>query len=288
MKSRYLSLTPFIHWRRVERPIDWQRHFGRQAPLELEIGFGNGEFLVRQVLKAPECDFVGIELEWSSVQRGLRKIAQADVPNVRLIQADARIVLERLFRPQSIERVWALFPCPWPKERHVKYRLFSHGFLKLLNSRLIPGGEVKIVTDDTQYAHWVLEQLPDTGFEAHHHQVPARFSTKYERKWRAQGQEQFDELWLRKLTGICIPLLEDTPLQTHRVKSFDPDHFRPVNARGDIAIEFKEFLFDPKHQKGMVWVFVTEGHFTQDFWIEIAHGNEHWFPTAQLRANSHR
>ncbi|MGQ4809490.1 tRNA (guanine-N(7)-)-methyltransferase [Candidatus Entotheonellaceae bacterium PAL068K] len=276
MKSRYLSLTPFIAWRQAERPMQWHRRFGRQAPLEVEIGFGNGEFLVRQAQAAPHRLFVGIELEWSSVQRGLRRLAQAGIDNVRLLQADVRVVLERLFRPQSIDRVSALFPCPWPKERHAKHRLFSHAFLQLLNSRLRPDGELQIITDHQPYVRWILTQVANTGFTAQSQQVPAGFHTKYERKWQAQGQQRFVELRLRKSTHISVPLHEDVALQTHRVAVFDPSQFSPANARGDIAITFKDFLFDPKQQRGMVWVFVTEGHLQQNFWIEIARGKEHW------------
>ena len=277
MKARYLSLAPFILWQHAERPIDWPQLFGRHAPLEVEIGFGNGEFLVRQAQQAPDRNFVGLELEWASVQRGLRKIAQANVPNVCVLQVDAGIALQRLFQPGSLQRVVALFPCPWPKARHAKHRLFSQAFLRLLNSRLGPAGEVQIVTDHEGYAHWILEQVPGTGFETHWHTVSPRFSTKYERKWHTQGQEQFYELWLRKQADTAVPLYEDVTLQTHRVASFDPERFQPVSARGDVAVEFKDFLFDPKRQKGMVRVFVTEANFCQDFWIEIARGAEHWY-----------
>jgi tRNA (guanine-N7-)-methyltransferase len=277
MKARYLSLTPFICWRQAERPINWQHHFGRIAPLEVEIGFGNGEFLVQQAQAHPECNFVGLELEWASVQRGLRKIAQAGVSNVRLLQVDARVAMERLFRPQSLVRAYALFPCPWPKDRHIKHRLFSQTFLKLLNSRLIPRGEVQIVTDYEPYVQWMLGQVPGTGFDMHWRRVAPRFSTKYERKWYAQGQEQFYEVRLRQQEYLPIPLQEDVTLQIHRIKSFDPDHFQPTGARGDIAIAFKDFLFDPKRQRGLVRVYVSEENLKQDFWIEIARGDGSWY-----------
>lgn len=276
MNARYLSLTPFICWQRATRPIPWVEQFRRQASLEVEIGFGNGEFLVRQAQDYAERDFVGIELEWASVQRGLRKIAQTQVPNVRLLQADARLALERLFLPQSLQRIYTLFPCPWPKERHIKYRLFSHPFLTLLNSRLAPGGEVQLVTDHQPYIQWVLEQVPGTGFESHCTPIPPRFSTKYERKWHDKGQEQFYELRLHKCQEKHIPLTEDVPVQTHRVDHFDPDHFHPAAERGKVTVEFKEFLYDPNRLKAMLRTFAVEEGLTQDFWIEIARGKEHW------------
>jgi len=114
MKARYLSLQPLLLWQHGARPIDWAQQFERQAPVEVEIGFGNGEFLVHEAQEHPERNFVGIEQEWASVQRALRRIAQAKILNVRVLLVDARIALERLFTPQTVQRVYALFPCPWP------------------------------------------------------------------------------------------------------------------------------------------------------------------------------
>ena len=276
MKPRYLSLASLIAWRQSERPIDWSQRFGRQTCLEVEIGFGNGEFLVRQAQQHPDRHYVGIELEWASIQRGLRRIAQTSVHNVRLVQVDARVALQRLFRPHCIARLYALFPCPWPKQRHVKYRLFSQRFLQLLNSRLVPGGAVQIVTDHQGYVDWVLDQVPGSGFDVRWRAVPAQFRTKYERKWQAHGQAQFYEMCLRQQQHATAAFHEDIALQTYRVESFTPETFHPIGRRGDIAVEFKDFLFDPTRQIGMVRAFTTEEYFKQDFWIEIVQRDGTW------------
>lgn len=276
LPARYLSLAPLLLWQHVERPVDWAQRFGRQAPLVVEIGFGNGEFLVRQAQACPERNFVGIEQEWPSVQRGLRRIAQVKVSNVCVLLVDARIALERLFTPQTVQSVYALFPCPWPKERHSKHRLFAQTFLTLLNSRLVPDGEVQVVTDHEPYLRWVLAQVPDTGFVAQWTSIAPRFSTKYERKWCETGQQEFYDLRLRKTTAIARPLPEDVRLQTHHIAHFDPVHFQPGTRHGAITVTCKEFLYDPRRQKGMVWVFVAEAGLTQDFWIEIVHNGTDW------------
>jgi tRNA (guanine-N7-)-methyltransferase len=276
MQARYLSLAPLLLWQHVERPVDWAQRFGRQAPLVVEIGFGNGEFLVREAQAHPEHNFVGIEPEWASVQRCLRRIAQARVANVRLLLVEARVALERLFTPQTVQCVYALFPCPWPKERHSKHRLFAQTFLTLLNSRLAPDGEVQVVTDHEPYLHWVLDQVPDTGFVAQWTTIAPRFSTKYERKWCDTGQQEFYDLRLRKTTHVTRPLRGDATLQTHRIERFDPAHFQPGTRRGAVTVTCKEFLYDPQRQKGMVWVFVAEEGLTQDFWIEIVRRGVDW------------
>src|SRR5262249_61446001 len=110
-----------------------------------------GEFLVRVAQEYPEHNFVGIEQEWASVQRALRRIAQAKILNVRVLLVDARIALERLFLPQTLQRVYALFPCPWPNERHIKHRLFAQTFLTLLNSRLCAEGTAPLATPHLPY-----------------------------------------------------------------------------------------------------------------------------------------
>lgn len=277
MKARYGSLQPLLLWQRVAHPVDWVAHFGRQTALEVEIGFGNGEFLARRAQECPDRDFVGIEVEWESVQRGLRRLHQAGLSNVRLLLVDARIALERLFGLASIARAYALFPCPWPKERHSKHRLFTRTFLQLLNSRLQAQGEVQLVTDFQPYAQWVLAQLEATGFEAQCTTTLPRFQTKYERKWQDSGQQEFYDLRLQKIAQQAFPLPENRQVQTHRVDIFDPERF-PLGTvtRGAITVAYKEWLYDPLRHRGMAWVVVAEDGLTQDFWIEVVRTEERW------------
>lgn len=276
MKARYRSLQALLRWEQGQRPINWHQQFGRQAPLDIEIGFGNGEFLTQQAQAHPERDFIGLELEWPSVQRGLRHVTQAQVSNVRFLMVDARVALERLVLPGTVHRIYSLFPCPWPKERHAKYRLFATSFLCLANSRLIETGEVQVVTDAQPYLQWILEQFPDTGFSAQWTPVPTHFRSKYARKWASTGQQEFYELRLAKVAHKTIALTEDVPLQNRRVQHFDAERFRPEDVRGTIHVACKEFLYDPVRRKGLLWVFVTEEAFEQDFWIEIARRDHDW------------
>ncbi len=277
MKTRYLSLTPFMAWQQVPRPADWAEVFGRKAQLEIEIGFGNGEFIVQRAQANPLTNFVGMELEWASVQRALRRIEQTRLTNVRLLQVDARIALQRLIQPQSVARIYTLFPCPWPKERHVKHRIFGHEFLKLLNSRLQLEGTAQLVTDHQPYMEWILEQANGTGFDVRCEPIPPTYRTKYEQKWLDKGQEEFYDIQLLKQYDQLIPLIEDVALQTHRLDHFEASNFDPISERGLISVEFKEFLFDPERQRGMVWVFAIEDGLTQNFWIEIAYHDHRWY-----------
>jgi tRNA (guanine-N7-)-methyltransferase len=276
MKPRYLSLTPLVPWMEKERPIEWRQEFGRSAELEVEIGFGLGDFLVRQALEEPEKDFVGIEIGWVPVRRALRKTALAGVRNVRIIKVDAQVAFERLFSEKSLGRAYALFPCPWPKKKHVKHRLFSRAFLKLLNSRLKDDGEVSIVTDHPSYFEWVQSQVSGTGLEAYPKTVAPQFSTKYERKWEALGQQQFYELRLIKRRHVEVPLKEDIKVRTYSVDHFEPEGFMLSDERGEITVEFKEILYDPKREKALVRALVAEDGLIQNPWIEITRVEDSW------------
>jgi hypothetical protein len=64
---------------------------------------------------------------------------------------------------------------------------------------------------------------------------------------------------------------------TYHVEHFDPERFQPMDERGDTVAEFKEFLYDPKRNKGMVMVVVAEENLTQQFWIEIGRDREQWY-----------
>jgi tRNA (guanine-N7-)-methyltransferase len=276
MRARYLSLRPLILWRQVARPLDWQALFGRDAPRELEIGFGNGDYLVARAQELPERDFVGIELEWESVHRALRRVAQAGVSNIRLLLGHATPIFTYAIAPESFTRIYSLFPCPWPKKHHHKRRLFDQRFLQLLNSRLQAEGEVQIVTDHADYFGWVLSQIVDTGFTAYARTLPPRFGTKYERKWVAGGQQVFYELTLHRVEPISIPLKEDVPMQIHQVPHFDPDKLQLQDESEPVHVHFKQVLYDPRQQIGMVRVVVAEEEFTQHFWIEIAPTSQGW------------
>ena len=198
--------------------------------------------------------------------------------NVRLLKIDARAAFERLFLPHSIDHVHCLFPCPWPKKGHLKHRLFSNAFLKLMNSRLKREGQVRIVTDFLPYREWILGEMEGSGFEVVAGSIAARYDTKFERKWQKEGQKEFYDLNLTKTGSIAVPVKEDTPLQAYQLKKFEPHKFRFQDQAGVISVIFKEMLFDAVKQKAMVHVVASEseGEFTQHVWVTVMKKGKIW------------
>jgi len=269
-------LKSFVDHYEVHRPIAWSQQFNSSGPLDLEIGCGNGELLVRMAKGAPQRNFIGIEQNWERVSKTLKRVSQEGLLNVRVLMVEARMALERLFALKSIENIYAIFPCPWPKKSHTKHRLFSHTFLRLMNSRLVAQGHLKIVTDHQPFVGWIMEQTDQTGFVAETRIIQPQYDTKYERKWLAQGQREFFELDFYKQKHIDVPLKEDVALKTYAVKDFNPGTFFLAEQRGSITVVQKDFLFDEKRKIAMLRLVVAEESLTQHLWVTIVWDKGSW------------
>ncbi len=124
----------------------------------LEIGFGGGEHLAAQAARRPDVLLLGAEPFLNGAASALRHIADQGLTNVRLHVGDARDLLAAL-PDASLQRVFILFPDPWPKARHHKRRLIQAETVAALVRALAPGGRLRFATDWADYADWALERL---------------------------------------------------------------------------------------------------------------------------------
>lgn len=152
----------------------------------LEIGFGGGEHMAGQAARDPGLLIIGVEPFLNGVASALRHVEEGGLENVRIHQGDAREVAARL--PDAcLDRVFILFPDPWPKARHHKRRIIQADFLAELARTLKPGGSLRFATDWADYADWTRERVPASGLfvpvEADTAVPPAdHLTTRYEEK----------------------------------------------------------------------------------------------------------
>src|SRR5690606_16028397 len=132
--------------------LDPAEAFGREAPLIVEIGIGMGEAIVHAASEHPEMNFLGIEVYRPGLARTMLNTVKRGLTNLRLIEANAREVLETLLHERSVQEIRVFFPDPWHKARHTKRRLIAPPFLTVAARALTPGGLVRLATDWQDYA----------------------------------------------------------------------------------------------------------------------------------------
>ncbi len=180
---------------RFLRPTDFQypdqtaRLYGNPQPLQLEVGFGGGHFWALQHALETGVNYLGVEVSGVSVQRALQKYRTAGVRDAVLTRVTAEFLIRNILPPDSLSRVYVNFPDPWPKGRHEENRFVRAQTFDLLSQRLVPGGEVWLTTDHTEYFEFALENAHRTELYEVDVTAPpaAALQTKYAQKWQAMG-----------------------------------------------------------------------------------------------------
>jgi len=181
------------------RLLNFNAIFNRDAPLVLEIGFGNGETLVQQAAASPDSDYLGIEVHSPGIGHCLIATRDAGITNLRLIAHDAIDVLDQQVPADALRRINLYFPDPWPKKRHHKRRIVQIPFLEACADRLEPGGALHIATDWANYAEQIdavlghSDRFTCTERREHAGDQPLdRPMTKFERRGLRKNHRIFD------------------------------------------------------------------------------------------------
>jgi len=175
--------------------VAWPLVFGNDNPVEIEVGFGKGLFLLTSACAQPGINFFGIEILRKYQLHTATRLAIRQAPNVRLACADARVFLRDRVPPGSIQAVHVYFPDPWWKTRHHKRRLFTAEFAGLVGRALRPGGRFLIATDVEEYFRVITAIMADQRcFKPASVASPGEprcdldYLTNFERKFRQQGR----------------------------------------------------------------------------------------------------
>ncbi|MDB2414507.1 tRNA (guanosine(46)-N7)-methyltransferase TrmB [Rickettsiales bacterium] len=124
----------------------------------MEIGFGGGEHLVGIAKTNPDTGFIGCEPFTNGVASCLKQIKSENPDNIKLFHGDARLLIEKL-PENSLNRVFILFPDPWPKFKHHKKRIINNELFKSLSRVIAAGGSLEIATDHVEYTQWIEEEI---------------------------------------------------------------------------------------------------------------------------------
>ncbi|MDQ6980991.1 MAG: tRNA (guanosine(46)-N7)-methyltransferase TrmB [Ghiorsea sp.] len=134
-----------------------------ESPVVMEIGFGNGDFLVYLASKYPDWVLLGVEIYLPGVAKAVGRLEDAGfIERTRITQLPAQFVLENQVAENQLHGVFINHPDPWPKPRHHKRRIIQKEFAKLLVTRVKSGGFIKLATDKPDLALWMQDILDHT------------------------------------------------------------------------------------------------------------------------------
>lgn len=178
--------------------------FNREAPVWMEIGFGNGDVLLSMATANPDTNILGAEVHESGIGHALNGVEQHSLSNVRLVQHDAMEILENMLEPASLDKVLLFFPDPWHKKRHHKRRIVQQDFLNAVARTLKPGGILHCATDWAEYGEWMIERLEQdkrftncAGVGQGSERPNWRPVTRFEKRGHRLGHDVIDLLYVR-------------------------------------------------------------------------------------------
>lgn len=181
--------------------IDPPAMFGRTAPVEIEIGAGKGEFIIERAAEFPERDFIAVELSGTIARVLAVRCGRAELENLRVVRMDARTLVNLMLPDASVSAFHIYFPDPWPKERHVKHRLFTPTLASSLYRTLEPNAISFVATDVRQYAGEIFRTMESAGFVRAVDPVPGAERTGFARKYVAAGKPVYSASF-RKPGGV--------------------------------------------------------------------------------------
>ena len=169
----------------------WHETFARRQPLHIEIGMGKGRFIRQMAALHPDINYLGIEIYESVMQKAIERLGEKP-DNLFFLCMNAEI-LEDVFAPGEVERIYLNFSDPWPKVRHEHRRLTSPRFMAIYDKVLAADGTVEFKTDNEGLFDYSLEAIPQAGWQIIwqtrdlHALDIDNVETEYEEKFSAKG-----------------------------------------------------------------------------------------------------
>ena len=196
-------INPAVDISLLSLPIGKKDIFCDEKPLVLEIGFGEGEFLIN----AAQCDtsrnYLGLEIKRGRFRKAVRAAEDLSLENLKFLHIEAEIALKQVFRERMFDLALVNFPDPWPKKRHSKHRMFNREFISRLAKVLTASGKTVIKTDQLSYIEQIVSEFRKSRLFRPEHPPPGfvkarrgETETKFEKHFREASQEIFSAVFL--------------------------------------------------------------------------------------------
>lgn len=187
-KSSYLVKNPMNYKNK------WHDFFGNKNPINIELGMGRGEFIIKMAKQNPNINFIGLELYASQMVRATERLEKENLTNLKLINADAREI-DKMFG-KEIDTIYLTFSEPWPKKQDLKKRFTHESYLRLYDKIFKKDKHIILKTDNKGLFAYSLESLSEywytfkrVSLDLHHdeNKIP-NIMTDFERNYFEEGR----------------------------------------------------------------------------------------------------
>ena len=176
--------------------VDTAKAFGRDLPLELEIGCGKGAFIAAMAKNNADKNYVGVELNANVLISAAELIKSENIKNVKFINGSATL-LPYLLKDNSVGNIYLNFSCPYPKKTYANHRLTYPAFLEIYKKLLVKGGKIYQKTDNVDFFKYSLESFKKCGYNIEYEtfdlyasdSLTGNVKTEYEEKFTAMGKK---------------------------------------------------------------------------------------------------
>lgn len=178
----------------IKEYIDFEKLFGNNNPVVLEIGCGKGGFICDMAVSHPELNFLACEKISNVLIVALERANKEGLKNVHFFNCAAQ-VLEKYLSEDSVSRIYLNFSDPLPKEGYKKQRLTHPRFLAGYTKYLKSGGEIVQKTDNADLYEFSLASYKEAGYEVVFSSddwdsaANGDVETEYERHFKEQGKK---------------------------------------------------------------------------------------------------
>jgi tRNA (guanine-N7-)-methyltransferase len=192
-----MSLSSFVlDVTQYHLPLDLHEVFGNKNNFALEIGFGDGSFLIETAKNNADWNYIGIEIKAKRFRKAVKRAERKNVTNLKFLLMDVRIAVDEVFSLDTFNKVYINFPDPWPKKRHKKHRIINTDFLEKLARIMKPRGVLEIASDYEEYISHILETFEHTNIfkptfplPGYVNSMPERPKTRFETEFMQEGKE---------------------------------------------------------------------------------------------------
>lgn len=140
--------------------LDWANLFGRVAPVVLDLGCGNGRYVIQSSVWRPQCDHLGVDVLPLVIRYATRRANQRGLTNVRFAVCGGRELLAEHVAPASVAEIHVYHPQPYYEPHEIGQRLITPAFLALVHTALVPAGEFFLQTDHPAYWAYMQSVVP--------------------------------------------------------------------------------------------------------------------------------